>query len=77
MPDWYYERLKACKKCPYNSNNINLNWKQKILYFLNSLEAFCSVCGCQLKAKCSEETEICGYEQMGEESKWKHIDTNK
>lgn len=76
MPDWYYERIKACEKCELNSKNKKeLNLKQKILYLLNSLKPFCTVCSCQILAKSSEPEEICGLEQLGEESKWKNIKT--
>lgn len=78
MPDWYYERLKVCEKCPHNSKNKNsLSLKQKILYLLNNLEPFCSICGCNLFAKSSipYPDEDCGMVNLGEESKWKHIKT--
>lgn len=71
MPDWYYERLKVCEKCPHNSKNKDsLSLKQKILYLLNSLKPYCSICFCQLESKCSEESESCSADSVGEEKKW-------
>ena len=76
MPDWYYERLEVCENCRYNSKNSKLTIKEKILYFLNSLEPFCKICFCNLKAKASiadPDESDCGMVNLGEESKWKHI----
>lgn len=41
--------------------------------YLNSLEDFCTICSCQLKAKASEAQEDCGLVGLGKESKWKSI----
>lgn len=68
--DWYYERLEICRTCPLNSKNSDPKEKTiryKILRLLNLNEDFCTVCGCELKAKASEEMEECP------EGKWKQI----
>jgi hypothetical protein len=73
QPNWYYKRLEICHSCKHNSKNVNLNFFQKIMSYLNSLEDFCTICSCQLKAKASEAQEDCGLVGLGKESKWKSI----
>lgn len=78
MPKWYYDRLEICEKCKFNSKNQKeLSFKQKVLYFLNSLKPFCTICFCNLQAKSSiaYPEEDCGMVNLGEESKWKNIKT--
>ena len=74
--DWYLERLKICGGCEYNSKNYN---KKKGLWYwfwntLNFKKPFCTICGCEIKAKASEkEIEECSLSEIGEEPKWTKI----
>lgn len=66
---WYNERIKICNTCPFNSKNVE-NKKGLRYWFWNILnlkEPFCTVCGCEIKAKASEEIEEC------EKEKWKSL----
>ena len=66
---FYYERLKVCKTCPFNSDNVNKKWYQKIWYKLMGNKAYCTICLCPLHLKATEEFEEC------DKGKWKHIKT--
>lgn len=67
--EFYLERIEVCKDCPLNSKNIKgkFSIKYKILKFLNLGEDFCTLCGCEIRAKASEEIETCP------ENKWKKL----
>ena len=67
--EWYKNRIETCKSCPLLSTNTEgtKGWKYKILDLLNFKQAFCTVCGCEIKAKASEKLESCP------EGKWKQI----
>ena len=65
--NWVKERREICSKCPLMSKNVNK--KKGLRYWfwdiLNFNEAFCTLCGCEIAAKTSEEYEEC------EDGKWK------
>lgn len=64
--EWYKKRLEICSECPLNSKRTQ---KKNIRYYLLSMvnlrKDFCTDCGCELKAKASEELESCP------QGKWK------
>lgn len=63
---WYKERLAICAVCPLNSKNKEKKTARwYLLSFLNLRNDFCTHCGCELKAKASEELEMCP------QGKWK------
>lgn len=66
---WYQERIAICNACPLQSDNFqgNKGFKYRILNFLNLNKPFCTECGCEIKAKVSEELEKCP------EGKWNKI----
>lgn len=70
---WYDDRIKACNECPLNSKNTNS--KKGIWYWmweaLNFRKPFCTVCGCEIKAKASEKLEECSDEVN---KKWESIE---
>lgn len=70
---WYHERLKICNECPFNSKNTkeNKSFKYKFWNILNLKENFCTICGCEIKAKASESMEECSMGEIGKEPKWK------
>lgn len=70
--EWYLERKKACNSCEYNSKNKKSlsSFKEKIFYYLNMKEPFCTICSCEIKAKASEELEQCSLGLIGKERKW-------
>lgn len=71
---FYKERLEICKQCPLYSKNTKgvKNLKYKFWDLVNFKKPFCTVCGCEIKAKASEEMETCP------EGKWPEItETNK
>lgn len=58
----FKKRLDICNSCIYNSKYAepeNKNIKYYFWKFLNLLEYFCTQCGCEIKAKASEEMEQC------------------
>ena len=66
--EWYIKRLKTCEGCIFNSKNKkDKTFKEKVLYFLNFFNPFCTLCGCEIKAKASEIREKC------EINKWENI----
>lgn len=67
---WYLDRMETCNGCPLNSKNTKLtkNFKYWILNILNLKKPFCTVCGCELEAKASEEMEKCP------EGKWGRVE---
>lgn len=73
---WYQERLDICGKCPMNSMNIKKRsysprmWKWHVLNFF---KPFCSICGCEIKAKASVEIEECSLWEIDKEPKWTSI----
>ena len=74
---WYRDRLDACSKCPLNSKNVDrqeLSFWQKMKYnfwlILNLKQTFCTICGCEIKAKASEPLEECSKEVNKE---WEQI----
>ena len=72
-------RLSICKVCPYNSDNKKeLKFKDIVMIYLNRIinfilrvhvteEAICTLCGCQLIHKSSQEDN----EHKCELGKWK------
>ena len=47
--EWYKDRLEACRKCELNSiNKKEKSIREKLLFFLNFLNPFCTVCGCEI-----------------------------
>lgn len=65
---WYKERFEICKQCPLNSmNNQTKDFKYWVWKILNLGEAFCTYCGCEIRAKISEEMEECP------KNKWQQI----
>lgn len=59
---WYQVRKKECGKCPLNSKNIpftKYNARMWMLYFANGFAPFCSICGCEIKAKIALEISEC------------------
>ena len=77
QPQFYYDRLKVCDTCEYNSVNKEMTFKEKFYYLVNSLKPFCTICKCQLEAKASEPRENCGMVNLGKESKWIKIKLQK
>jgi len=69
-PDFYYERLKVCDKCSFNSKNVNKNIFQKIWEKLMGNNPFCTVCKCPLHLKAVEGCEVC------DKGKWNHIESD-
>jgi hypothetical protein len=71
---WYNDRINACNSCPLNSINTN---KKNLWYrfwdLLNFKKPFCTVCGCEIKAKASEKLEECSDENN---KKWEAIEDN-
>ena len=43
------------------------------LLHLNFKKPFCTICGCEIKAKASEELETCSLYEINEEPKWKSL----
>lgn len=70
---WYHERLEICNKCPFNSKNTvgKKDLRHRVWEFLNLKEHFCTICGCEIKAKASESMEECSMSEIGQEPKWK------
>lgn len=68
--EWYLDRLEICGSCPLNSKNIKIrkNFKYWFWNLLNLKKPFCTVCGCEIKAKASEEMEKCP------EGKWGRVE---
>ena len=67
--EWYDTRTKICESCPLNSLlNVKRGFRYWLWDIINFKKPFCTVCGCELKAKISEELEECpkGY--------WKQIE---
>jgi hypothetical protein len=57
---WYKKRLEICADCPFNSKNKQEKTaRYYLLSVLNLRNDFCTDCGCELKAKASEELEAC------------------
>lgn len=58
---WFKDRKKICDSCPLQSNNKEN--KKGIRFFilrkLNLNQPFCTVCGCEIEAKISEQYEMC------------------
>lgn len=69
--DWVQNRLKVCKECPFNTDNIDKKsfsdkFKIKANKILNFIlnkkvteQATCSICGCMIIYKSAEEDEKC------------------
>lgn len=72
--DWYYKRLSICETCPLNSKNSEGDHKKTFKYkfwnLLNLYQHFCTVCGCEIKAKASEELEVCSLVELDLKPKW-------
>lgn len=74
LGDWYKDRLKVCMSCEYNSENKeNLSLSEKVIVAANLGKSACLACGCEIVAKASIETELCGAVKKGEKSKWLKI----
>lgn len=74
LGEWFTDRIKTCMTCEYNSENKNnLNTKERIIVIANLGKPSCLACGCEIEAKASVQTELCGAVKKGEESKWKKI----
>lgn len=75
--EWYHERLKICETCPFNSKNTDREnkktFKYKLWNLLNLHKHFCTICGCEIKAKASDEMEECSMVELDKEPKWKRI----
>lgn len=69
---WYRERLKICSECPLNSINVTnkKGWWYRMWNILNFKKPFCTVCGCEIKAKISEQFEKCS---LDENKKWDRV----
>lgn len=67
--EFYHRRMKICKECPLYSDNLveNKNLKYWFFKILNLNENFCTICGCESKAKASEELESCPEGKWGRE----------
>ena len=66
---WYDERIELCKNCPLNSiNNMDRGFRYWLWDILNLKKPFCTVCGCEIKAKASVEFEECP------KGKWKEVE---
>lgn len=74
--DWYLDRLNKCATCPFNSKNVkgNKGIKYKIWNILNFKKPFCTICGCEIEAKASEELEICSLVEIDKEPKWVQVE---
>lgn len=73
--EWYVDRISKCGICPYNSKNVK-NRKSiwyKMWNILNFKKPFCTICGCEIKAKASEELENCSLYELNKEPKWKSL----
>ena len=70
--EWYLNRLDICNTCPFNSKSQkeNRNIKYYIYKILNLGEYFCTICGCEIKAKASEEMETCSLKDIDKDPKW-------
>jgi hypothetical protein len=58
---WYKDRIKTCNDCPLQSDNFQ-NKKGimfNIIRVLNFNNPFCTICGCEIKAKASSQIEDC------------------
>lgn len=68
---WYEDRLKICSICEYNSvNKKDLSNKEIIKVALNLGKNTCLACGCEIAAKTSVRSEICGLNTIGLPPKW-------
>jgi hypothetical protein len=69
--NWYKNRLDTCAACPFNSRNTEegKNIKYKFWRVMNIGRDFCTICGCEIKAKASEPLEECSAEPK----KWEAI----
>ena len=71
--EWYLSRLDICNACPFNSKNIEPDHKTIKYYifkYLNLFKNFCTLCGCEIKAKASEEMETCSLKDIDKDPKW-------
>ena len=75
--DWYFKRLELCGSCMYNSKNVkrynpeNTKGLKFIFWKIANLwKDFCTICGCEIKAKTSEELEICSLIEINKKPKW-------
>lgn len=59
--EWFKERKKICDSCPLQSDNKEnkKGLRFVILKTLNLNKPFCTVCGCEIEAKISEQYESC------------------
>lgn len=68
--DFHRERYKVCKNCEFNSlHNSKNTLKYKFWSLMNFKKVFCTICGCDIFLKTSEELEECSYNPP----KWKKI----
>ncbi len=63
-PNWHKERLEICETCPLNSKNL------PDATVIDKMKPRCSACGCFILEKTSQETEMCGKADIGEEPLW-------
>lgn len=67
--EWYQDRIKTCEGCPLQSDNFQdkKGLRFEILKWLNLNKPFCTVCGCEIRAKASSQIEDCP------KGKWKQL----
>lgn len=74
LGDWYKTRLDICEKCPLNSKNKgDLSIKELAMVALNIGKDTCLACGCDIKAKTSVRSSVCGLVEIGEEPIWEAL----
>jgi len=69
---WFQERFKHCSGCIYNSENKELNFKEKILR--KTLGPYCTACGCPFARKLTVKRSTCGLKDLGLEPLWGPIE---
>lgn len=76
--EWYKERLDACVKCEYNSENVpyeKLSAAHKIQKKTNTApQGFCTLCSCPVHKKTSVKAEHCALKKIGKEPKWDRME---
>lgn len=72
LGEWHEERLKICNGCPHSSKNLKSpTIVQKALHALNQSQ--CSACSCVIEKKVTDEREMCGAVEIGEQPRWNAI----
>lgn len=72
-PEYYHERMKHCKVCPFNSVNVEENLS--IFYRLAKKlgKENCTICSCFIPEKCLSENECCSLVEIGKHPKWNRL----